>query len=370
MTSFERSQIESNIFGISDADPNWATHMSRCDAVIEAVFEDLGVKHKVIEQLEAVMKPDALIATNTSAIPIEKIAAGAKHPERILGIHYFSPVEKMPLAEIIPHKGTSPAATAIAVALAQKQGKTVIVVKDVPGFYVNRCLGPYMAEGMALVLAGVEPAALDKALKDFGWPVGPVSLMDEVGIDVSFHTFSNLKGSLGIRMNGGNPEALAEMVSRKMLGRKTGRGFYLYEPKNKDMNGPRVINPDALEIIKRFRASAPAAAAGAAPVALTDSDMQQRMLLRFIKECIICAEDGILAPGTTPSIAYASGDVGAVFGIGFPPFLGGPFRYCDLIGLQKVADSMHRYADTVGPHFTPPQLLLDLAREGKSFHGK
>ncbi len=129
---------ESSILGVSDADAAWPTHMARCDAVVEAVFEDLGVKHKVLAQLEAVLRPDALIATNTSAIPIGKIAAGAKHPERVLGVHYFSPVDKMPLAEIIPHAGTSPAAVALAVALAQKQGKTVIIVKDVPGFFVNR----------------------------------------------------------------------------------------------------------------------------------------------------------------------------------------------------------------------------------------
>lgn len=367
MTSFESSKVQSSIYGVSDDDAKWATHMGRCDAVIEAVFEDLGVKHKVLQQLEAIVRPDALIATNTSAIPIEKIAAGAKHPERVCGIHYFSPVEKMPLAEIIAHKGTSPAAVALAVSLAQKQGKTVILVKDVPGFYVNRCLGPYMSEGMALLLAGVEPVALDKALKAFGWPVGPVSLMDEVGVDVSFHTFSTLKNALGDRMTGGSPEAMAEMLSSKMLGRKTGRGFYLYEPKSpksKDSGGPRPINPDAIEILKRYRSATPAN--------LSDEDLQQRMLLRFIKECILCAEDDILAPGSrdaNPKVAYATGDVGAVYGIGFPPFLGGPFRYCDIVGLSKVADSMQRLADTVGPHFSPPKLLLDLARQGKTFHG-
>lgn len=139
MTAFERSLYESSILGVSDADASAPAHLARCDAVVEAVFENIDVKHKVIQQLEAVVRPDALIATNTSAIPISKIAEGAKHPERILGIHYFSPVDKMPLAEIIPHAGTSPAAIALAVAIAQKQGKTVIVVKDVPGFYVNRC---------------------------------------------------------------------------------------------------------------------------------------------------------------------------------------------------------------------------------------
>jgi enoyl-CoA hydratase/long-chain 3-hydroxyacyl-CoA dehydrogenase len=180
LTPFEQSVAESGIYGVSDTDSAWPAHMARCDAVIEAVFENLAVKHAVIAQLESIVRADALLATNTSAIPIAKVAAAAKHPERIVGIHYFSPVDKMPLAEVIPHAGSSPAAVATAVALAQKQGKTVIIVKDVPGFYVNRCLGPYMAEGMALVLNGVDPVALDAALKSFGFPVGPVSLMDEV----------------------------------------------------------------------------------------------------------------------------------------------------------------------------------------------
>jgi enoyl-CoA hydratase/long-chain 3-hydroxyacyl-CoA dehydrogenase len=228
-----------------------------------------------------------------------------------------------------------------------------------------------MAEGMALLVGGVEPPALDAALQAFGWPVGPVALMDEVGIDVSFHTFSTLKDALGDRMTGGPPEALTEMVARKMLGRKAGKGFYVYEPPGakkakKAADAPRALNPEAVELLARFRVpGAPAAALGAAA-------WQHRMLLRFVKECILCAEDDILAPGardTNPRVAYATGDVGAIFGLGFPPFLGGPFRWCDIQGLQKVADDMQRLADTVGPHFAPPRLLLDLAKAGKTFHG-
>jgi len=231
-----------------------------------------------------------------------------------------------------------------------------------------------MAEGMALLLGGVEPAALDKALKAFGWPVGPVALMDEVGVDVSFHTFNTLKDALGDRMAGGSPAAMAEMVARKMLGRKTGRGFYVYEPagggksKRAAADAPRALNPEAAEVLARFRAP------GAPAAALAPEALQQRMLLRFVKECILCAQDDILAPGARDAgnakAAYASGDVGAVYGLGFPPFLGGPFRYCDVEGLAKVADAMQKLADTVGPHFAPPQLLLDLARAGKTFHGQ
>jgi enoyl-CoA hydratase/long-chain 3-hydroxyacyl-CoA dehydrogenase len=221
LTPWARNRQLADVTGVCDGDARGHVHLSRADAAVEAVFEDLAVKHRVIAALEDALPATALIATNTSAIPIAKIAAGAKRPERVVGIHYFSPVDKMPLAEVIPHAGTAPGVVAAAVALAQKQGKTVVVVRDVPGFYVNRCLGPYMAEGSALMAAGVDPGALDRALKAFGWPVGPVTLMDEVGVDVAFHTFETLKDALGNRMAGGNPEAMRAMVEGKMLGRKT-----------------------------------------------------------------------------------------------------------------------------------------------------
>ena len=326
MTPFERDRAYSSVTAVSDGDGKWKTHLSRCDAVLEAVYEDLGVKHAVIQGLEELLPPTALIATNTSAIPIAQIAAGAKHPARVVGLHYFSPVDKMPLAEVIPHAGSSPAATATAVALAQKQGKTVIVVKDVPGFYVNRCLGPYMTEGMALAtVGGVDPVALDAAMKDFGFPVGPVTLMDEVGVDVAFKTFGTLQGALGVRMAGGSPAALEALVAGKHLGRKTGGGFFLY-PKDgaKEVKGaPKAVNPAAMAILSAHRGVGGSGGSPPTP-AISTTDIQQRMLLRFIKECIHCAEDDILAPGslaTNPRNAYATGDIGAVFGIGFPPFL-------------------------------------------------
>ena len=171
-------------------------------------------------------------------------------------------------------------------------------------------------------------------------------------------------------MSGGSAGALSEMVSQKMLGRKTGKGFFLYDPpgtkSSKKASAERPINPEAVALLSRHRV---APAGGSAQ--LSEEVMQQRMLLRFVKECIHCAEDDILAPGSrdsNPKAAYATGDIGAVFGIGFPPFLGGPFRYCDLTGLRKVSEDMQRYADTVGPQFAPPQLLLDMAKAGKTFH--
>ena len=331
LTAFEAARASSVVYGVSEEGSagGGAAHLARCQGVVEAVFEDLTVKHAVIAALEGVLAPSALIATNTSAIPIASIAAPARHPERILGLHYFSPVDKMPLAEVIPHAGTSPAAIGAAIGLAQKQGKTVILVRDVPGFYVNRCLGPYMTEGMALCVGGgVEPPALDAALKAFGWPVGPVTLMDEVGVDVAFHTFSTLQGALGNRMGGGCPEALADLLAAKQLGRKSGAGFFLYPPEPKggkkgssSSSKAKEANPVAAGILAKHRERLGVKAGGAG---VSVEDMQQRMLLRFIKECILCAQDDILAPGSresNPKLAYATGDIGAVFGIGFPPFL-------------------------------------------------
>jgi enoyl-CoA hydratase / long-chain 3-hydroxyacyl-CoA dehydrogenase len=246
-----------------------------------------------------------------------------------------------------------------------------------------------MSEGMALLLRGVSPQALDAALKDFGFPVGPVTLMDEVsspprptlrafscrltlpsskvGVDVSYHTSKTMLAALGERMAGGSPAVMEEMLASKFLGRKTGKGFFVYEEKGKGGSGKaKPLNAEAQAILTKHQVSGSGGSA-----AISAEDMQQRMILRFVKECIHCAEDGILLAGAqaaNPKAAYAAGDIGAVYGIGFPPFWGGPFRYCDLVGTRKVADKMQQLADTLGPQFKPPQLLLDLARDGKTFH--
>jgi enoyl-CoA hydratase/long-chain 3-hydroxyacyl-CoA dehydrogenase len=178
-----------------------------------------------------------LCSYQTSAIPIRDIAEGAKRPENIIGMHYFSPVPSMPLLEIIPHEGTSDVAKATAFEVGTKQGKTCIVVKDVPGFYVNRCLGPYLVEVSALVRDGVSLEKLDKALTNFGMPVGPITLADEVGIDVTSHVATFLsKADLDSRMTGGDVSLMAKMVEKGWLGKKTGQGFYTHKGKKKEIN--------------------------------------------------------------------------------------------------------------------------------------
>ena len=197
------------------------------DLVIEAVFEDLEVKRGVVKALEQVLGPDAIIATNTSTIPIADIAAGAAQPDRVLGMHFFSPVEKMPLLEVIPHEGTSARAVATAVRFGRRMGKTVVVVGDLPGFWVNRILTPYLNEAGILLMEGAPMDALDRVMTRFGFPVGPVTLLDEVGLDVAQKAAGVMHGAFGARL--APSDFVRAMTADGRLGRKNGRGFYRYE---------------------------------------------------------------------------------------------------------------------------------------------
>jgi enoyl-CoA hydratase/long-chain 3-hydroxyacyl-CoA dehydrogenase len=363
MSKFDKDRTMSGVVGISTEDmPGWGRHFKGADLVIEAVFEDLGVKHAVIEDCEQHIPEHAVFATNTSAIPIADIARASKRPERVLGMHYFSPVPSMPLLEIIPHAGTSDDAAALAVDVGTRQGKTVIVVKDVPGFYVNRSLGPYMAETTALLLDGVEPERLDKAIKKFGFPMGPCTLADMVGMDVAAHVqqFLGKAEGVGARMadgSGGTPGeggALDTFVDKKMLGQKSGKGFYTYDKKGKAQG----VNAEATAIITaaRRKASKPT-------LDVSEQEIQERMWGRFVNEAVHCLQDGIVANPT-------DGDIGLIFGTGFPPFRGGPFRHLDAFGAQKFVDMMNGYADKYGEHFRPAPYVVDLAKKGGKFHAK
>ncbi|RYG70257.1 fatty acid oxidation complex subunit alpha FadJ, partial [archaeon] len=274
-------------------------------------------------------------------------------------MHYFSPVPKMPLLEIITHAGTASEVAAAAMDVGTRQGKTAIFVKDVPGFFVNRCLAPFMVEVMALAMEGVPLDTLDKAMKSFGMPVGPITLSDEVGIDIGSHVGAFMaKADLGVRMTGGDPALMQMMVEKGWLGRKTGKGFYLY-PKDAKKGAAKQLNPEMLQALKQVRAER----GYTSEANISMEDIQMRIISRFVNEAAFCLQDGIIR-------APADGDIGAVFGIGFPPFLGGPFRMLDIKGVTQFVDRMYRYRDAKGAQFEPAQVLKDHAKDNKKFHPK
>ncbi|WP_054013945.1 fatty acid oxidation complex subunit alpha FadJ [Pseudoalteromonas sp. R3] len=317
------------------------TGMRHTDIVIEAVFEDLALKQSMVADIERECTEQTIFASNTSSLPIAQIAEKAARPENVIGLHYFSPVEKMPLVEIIPHEGTSQEAIARTVNFARKQGKTPIVVKDKAGFYVNRILAPYVNEAANLLLAGEPIEKIDQALVEFGFPVGPLALLDEVGVDIGSKIAPILEKELGERFKA--PDAFARMIDSKRLGRKTGKGFYKYEAKGKKVDESVY---DLLGITPAPR--------------LNKQEIASRCVAQMLNEAARCLDEGIID-------SARDGDIGAIFGIGFPPFLGGPFSYMDKRGLNKVCSELSTYA-TDNAVFTPAEPLLAKAEAGEAYY--
>ena len=332
-------------------------HFSTADVVIEAVFEDLPVKQQVLQELEGHLKPDCIFASNTSAIPVSRIAEASKRPETVIGMHYFSPVPRMPLLEVVVTPRTAQWVVETAVSLGRRQGKTVIVVKDSPGFYTTRILAAYLHEAVALLTELGDIRQIDRTMLQFGFPVGPFKLLDEVGMDVAAHASREILEYITNRDFTLTP-GLHELLQDGYRGRKNGRGFYLYGAqwwRRRQLPGRESGSSGGVdtEVYRYF--------GGRKREVKDEADILERLSMSMVNEAIFCLQEGIVS---TP----ADGDTGAVLGLGFPPFLGGPFHYIDRIGSGEAVIKLERLAERFGNRFTPAPYLIDMAMSGETFH--
>lgn len=320
--------------------------LRQVDLVIEAAVEELDLKKKIFQRLAELAGDDTILATNTSALPISELAASTRRPERVLGLHFFNPVHRMQLVEIVAARQTAPEVLQRALSFVQQIGKLPVIVKDSPGFLVNRILMPYLVEAGNLFTAGASVRDLDEAMLDFGMPMGPMRLLDEVGIDVALHVAQTVATQYKDRMR--VPEALRKMAQAGLLGRKTGRGFYLH-PKGKEPRPNPQIREDAGADDQSPTRNVPT------------TDLQQRMVLLMVNEAARCLEEQIV---TDP----ADVDFAMIMGTGFAPFRGGPLRYADSLGAEKVAGAMEHLVNTGAAHFKPCALLRSMAASGEKFY--
>ncbi|MCG8457475.1 MAG: 3-hydroxyacyl-CoA dehydrogenase NAD-binding domain-containing protein [Holophagales bacterium] len=314
---------------------------SRIPFVIEAVFEDVNVKHAVIREVEAEGPEDLIFASNTSTIPIGRLAEASKRPENVIGMHFFSPVHKMPLLEIIRHEKTSDEALATTVKIGLEMGKTIIVVNDGPGFFTSRVLGPFVNEALWLLSEGARIDEIEKAVTGWGWPVGPLALLDEVGIDIAHHAGKVMTEYAGERA--GQSPVFEKMIQSGRKGRKGGKGFYNYSRK------PKRVDESVYDLIDWE------------PEDVDREEIVERTWLAMLNETALCIEDGVIS---NPNDI----DIGVIFGFGFPPFRGGILREADRLGLDYVVSRLEAFAEQHGERLKPAQLLVDMAKKGESFH--
>ena len=288
--------------------------LHKADLVIEAIVENLGIKQKVFADIEKKVKPEAILATNTSSIPLEEISEKLQNPGRLVGIHFFNPVAKMQLVEVVHGSNTDDTSLARARSFTTALSRFPLDVKSSPGFLVNRILMPYLMEAMVMVEEGLPLADVDRAALDFGMPMGPIHLADTVGLDICLSVAEELAGPLGLEV----PQKLRDMVKDGKLGKKSGSGFYQYDKKGQ-----------------------PQRAAGNSHVALTD-----RLILRQLNEAIACLREGVVADADAV-------DAGMVYGTGFAPFRGGPMHYVEKLKMSEVSHSLHRMVEAYGARFEP-----------------
>ena len=322
--------------------------LSGCDLIVEAVFEDPKVKAEVTARVEAATGPDCIFATNTSTLPISSLAKASQRPDQFIGIHFFSPVDKMMLVEIIRGKATGDRAVAKALDFVRQIRKTPIVVNDARFFYANRCIIPYINEGIRMVAEGVEPALVENAAKLVGMPLGPLQLVDETSIDLGVKIAKATKAAMGDAYpDSAVDTVLFAMADGGRLGKKTNAGFYAYDAAGK-------------------REGLWPGLAATYPVADLQPDLtevQHRLLFAQVLEAVRALEDGVLTD-------IREGDVGAILGWGFAPWSGGPFSWLDIIGAARAVEICEALTVSHGPRFAAPDLLRDMAAQGDTFYGR
>lgn len=317
--------------------------LRRCDIVIEAAVEKMPVKQTIFRRLDELVSDDTILATNTSALSIAELAAATKHPERVIGIHFFNPVHRMQLVEVVTAPQTAPEVAQRALRFVQQIGKLPVLVKDSPGFVVNRILLPYLTEAARLFEQGASIETLDRVMVDFGMPMGPLRLIDEVGADIAADVAATLSAAFPQRM--AVPEILRRMIEMGALGKKAGKGFYVH--RKGDEPQP---NRDLADTVSAGDAAT-----------MTASHLGRRMVLPMVNEAARCLEEGIVE--TAGDIDFAM-----VMGTGWAPFRGGPLRYADALGAEALVAELSRLADKAGPAFQPCALLTAMARDQKRFY--
>lgn len=356
--SFQK-QIQRKVFTKIEADAYIDKIQSKTDysgfekaeIVIEAVIEDLDIKHNVLKETESQIRHDCIFATNTSALSITKIAEASVRPEQVIGMHYFSPVPKMPLLEIVVTPKTADWVTATCYNVGVRQGKTIIVVKDGPGFYTTRILAPFFNEALLLLTEGADILQIDRVMRQFGFPVGPITLLDEVGIDVGAHVMTGDLIQYFMLRDGAvaTGENIVKMHQAGYSGRKNKKGFYLYDTKGKKIKGK--VDESAYAFFGGSKNR----------IKFDDEFIAQRCALAMINEAMLCLQEGIISNPT-------DGDIGAIFGIGFPPFLGGPFRYADSLGIPNIITQLEKVTQKTTQRFKPAQILYEYQKAEKSFY--
>lgn len=313
--------------------------LGKCDILIEAVVEDLGIKQRVFKELSGLTGPGTILASNTSSLPVTRMAEVCAHPERVVGLHFFNPVDRMPLVEVIRAAQSSPETVERTVLFARRLGKTVILTEDRPGFLVNRLLLPYLNEAAYLLSEGLPCERIDRIAEDFGLPMGPIELADQVGIDVGTKVAHILQEAFGERMK--VAPILEDVQKAGLLGKKSGKGFYVYDGKK------RTPNPE----VKAGSGSK-----------ITETDALKRMIYIMINEAARCLEEKVVDSAATV-------DIGMIMGTGFPPYRGGLLRYADSIGASAILKDLERFSKEVdAKRFEPSKLLVELARTGRTFH--